>query len=166
MLYRHRRQPVAAPAAAKISQLFRHRASDPVRPAAPPASTPAVATPAAEPIIGPARIAALCVGAGEPGATAAFVRRQMTESEVLSRLLEIEDMRVAARFAAKSLDDLDPNFIDGLIAMGVGITATRMILQTMILVRQSPEISTALPAADRPTDHGWGDIIAKASKKE
>ena len=89
----------------------------------------------------------------------------MTESEVLARLAEVEDMRVAVRFAAKIIDDLDPNFIDELIQMGAGIESTRMILQTMVFMRRSPEINTTLPADDRPHDHGWGDVIAKAGRK-
>jgi hypothetical protein len=141
--------PAARPAVANTPPAHRHPAS----------------TPAAEPYIDSARVASLCIAAGEPGATAAFLRRRMTESEVLARLAEVEDMRVAVRFAAKIIDDLDPNFIDELIQMGAGIESTRMILQTMVFMRRSPEINTTLPADDWPRDHGWGDVIAKAGRK-
>ena len=143
------RAPAARPAVVTTPPAHRHPASVP--------SPDAVAT--AE------HVAALCLQAGEPSLTAALIKRRATLAEAEARIAEVEAMRVAVRFAAKTIDDLDPNFIDELIQMGLGIESTRMILQTMILMRQSPEINTTLPVDVRPSDHGWGDVIAKAAKK-
>jgi hypothetical protein len=162
MLYRRRR--TAASESEPTAEPQRQTAVVPETPA--PLYSHA-SNPPVDSFISAQRIADLCIAASEPGAVAAFVRRRVTESEVLARLDEIADIRTCGRFMRKINPDISSELIDVAVDSGMSAPTARYVFQAAVVARQSPEINTALRADDRPRDHGWGRVIeqAKASKK-
>lgn len=115
---------------------------------------------AAAQVADPVAVAELCTEAGLPNLSGQLIKARLPLDTVKARVEAAGEIKAMFARAAKTNDLIDASLADTLNAAGTPVEAARTILNAMLVVGQSPEISGAR-SVDGSTDFGWGDVMAK-----
>lgn len=112
----------------------------------------------------PAVIVRLCAEAGEPDLARGLIARDATQSQVIARLQEVADIRIAGAAAGRVCSAIDPAIADRFISAGAGAKHVKQQLLAAIVAAEGPEIRNCLGNVDAATataagNHGWDKVV-------